>query len=284
MKRKRILILGAAGMLGHITFQYLSKSASNDVVGTVFSKKINHNDIICDVRDLIRLKEVISEIRPDVVINCIGALIRESRKDVANTIFLNAYFPHALFQICNDFSAKLIHISTDCVFSGKNGPYAEDAFKDADDIYGRSKALGELDAKNAATIRTSIIGPELKLEGEGLFHWFANQTGIINGYTSAYWGGITTLECAKAIEKILESELDGLFQVTNGEAISKFELLSLMKEIWCRADLEIVSDGKYKVNKSLNKSVKFNFEIPTFKAMLVELKDWMDQNPVYTYR
>src|SRR5690606_24943808 len=120
-----------------------------------------------------------------------------------------------------ELGSKLIHISTDCVFSGNRGAYTEDDFCDANDTYGRSKALGELNNDRDLTIRTSIIGPELKTNGEGLLHWFLNQSTPVNGFTEAYWGGVTTLELAKAIKTALMSDLKGIVNLTNGESISK---------------------------------------------------------------
>ncbi|WP_373398913.1 sugar nucleotide-binding protein [Algoriphagus halophilus] len=122
-----------------------------------------------------------------------------SRKS-KNSIFINSYFPHWLVSEADKYGGQVIHISTDCVFSGKKGGYIEADFRDADDIYGRGKALGELIGGRHLTLRTSIIGPELKSNGEGLFHWFMNQKGETNGYTKAIWGGVTTFELAKVIK------------------------------------------------------------------------------------
>ena len=126
----------------------------------------------------------------------------------------------------------LIHISTDCVFSGNKGNYIETDYRDARDIYGLSKALGEIDNENDLTIRTSIIGPELKTNGEGLFHWFLSQKGNVYGYTDAIWGGVTTLEFAKAIDCAIEQRITGLINLTNKVPISKYELLKLSQKIF----------------------------------------------------
>ncbi|HHX68355.1 MAG TPA: SDR family NAD(P)-dependent oxidoreductase, partial [Gallicola sp.] len=126
-----------------------------------------------------------------------------------------------------------------------------------------------------ATIRTSIIGPELKVDGEGLFHWFMMQKGEVKGFRSAIWSGVTTLELAKAIDKVIENNLSGLIHLTNGESIDKFTLLSLIKEIWGKNDISIVADNKHMVNKSLKKTDKFDFEVPSYRKMLLELQKWM---------
>ena len=137
-------------------------------------------------------------------------------------------------RLADVVGAKLIHISTDCVFSGRQGMYADNDFRDADDIYGRSKALGEIFSDKDLTIRTSIIGPELKRYGEGLFHWFMSQRERVNGYTKVFWSGVTTLELAKAIEYSLDNDVTGLFQLSNGVRISKYDLLVLFNEIFKR--------------------------------------------------
>ena len=202
-------------------------------------------------------------------------MTKRSKEHPDDAIFLNAYFPHLLKKISDEIDAKLIHISTDCVFSGEKGNYLETDFRDADDIYGRSKALGEIINNKDATIRTSIIGPELKVDGEGLFHWFMMQKGEVKGYNSAIWSGVTTLELAKAIDKVIENNLSGLIHLTNGESIDKFTLLSLIKEIWGKNDISIVADNKHVVNKSLKKTDKFDFEVPSYRKMLLELQKWM---------
>ena len=202
-------------------------------------------------------------------------MTKRSKEHPDDAIFLNAYFPHLLKKISDEIDAKLIHISTDCVFSGEKGNYLETDFRDADDIYGRSKALGEIINNKDATIRTSIIGPELKVDGEGLFHWFMMQKGEVKGFRSAIWSGVTTLELAKAIDKVIENNLSGLIHLTNGESIDKFTLLSLIKEIWGKNDISIVADNKHVVNKSLKKTDKFDFEVPSYRKMLLELQKWM---------
>ena len=171
--------------------------------------------------------------------------------------------------------AKLIHISTDCVFSGKKGRYTEDDFRDADDVYGRSKALGEINNERDLTIRTSIIGPELKENGEGLFHWFMMQKGSVYGFKTAIWGGVTTLELAKAIDVAIEEGKTGLIQLSNGVGISKYDLLCLFKEIWQKQDVEILPYDANGVDKSIARSARFDYEVPTYRRMLEDMRDWM---------
>ena len=276
--KKKILLLGASGMAGHVIYYYLKETGRYNITNVVFRHKLNSDSVVIDINDKNLVESFISKQQPDIIINCIGILIKGSQEHPDNAIFINAYFPHLLNRLSEDVGAKLIHISTDCVFSGKKGTYTECDFRDADDLYGRSKALGEITNGKSLTIRTSIIGPELKQDGEGLFHWFMNQQGEINGYTEAYWGGVTTLELAKAIDNVIIDNISGLVHLTNGEKISKFELLKLIKQIWNKDDVRIKPcDGK-SIDKSLLPSNSIKYFVPSYKTMLLELKEWMFKN------
>jgi dTDP-4-dehydrorhamnose reductase len=284
MIKKRVLILGARGMAGHIIRSFLNTFSDFDIKGTA---RCTEDDslIDLDVTDLIKLKQVIRHHQPNYVINAVGVLINGSISNVANTIFINSYFPHRLLEICNEFGTKVIHLSTDCVFAGNDkGGYLDSFPPDAIDIYGRSKALGELLTGNSITIRTSIIGPELQnAKGEGLFHWFMNLSGKeIKGYTNVYWSGITTLELAKVILKLMNKEnAYGLYQVSNGDKISKLNLLYIFNELWKKNKTIEPYETKLK-DKSLIPSVKdIHFNIPSYRQMLLELKEHMSTSNVY---
>ena len=225
------------------------------------------------------------KIRPDVVINCIGVLIQGSSASPSNAIFINSFLPHWIVKILDEIGGKLIHVSTDCVFSGAKGFYVESDFRDADDIYGRSKALGEIKSDRHLTIRTSIIGPELKENGEGLLNWFMKQRGTINGYTNAFWGGVSTLELSKFILFILDANLSGLIHLTNGTRISKFDLLKLFQNVF--GDLQIIVtpyDGKV-IDKSLkSERSDFSYAVSSYEDMIGELGLWMmDNKHLYKY-
>ena len=221
MLKKKVLLFGATGMAGHVAYYYLQSTGRYELVNVVYRTKLTEDSIIVDVTDKNAVAEVVRMVRPELIINCIGILIKGSKDYPDNAVFINAYFPHLLKKLSDEIGAKLIHISTDCVFSGKKGNYTEGDFRDADDIYGRSKALGEIINDKDLTIRTSIIGPELKVHGEGLFHWFMYQTGKVNGFKTAIWGGVTTLELAKAIDTAIIQDNTGLIQLSNGIGISK---------------------------------------------------------------
>ncbi|MPM03116.1 hypothetical protein SDC9_49376 [bioreactor metagenome] len=277
MTKKKILLLGATGMAGHVAYHYLKETNKYEIVDVVFRNKLTADSIVLDVTDKHATEELIKTVNPDIILNCIGILIKGSRQHPDNAIYINAYFPHLLERLSSEIDAKLIHISTDCVFSGKKGNYTEYDFKDADDVYGRSKALGEVENDRDLTIRTSIIGPELKQNGEGLFHWFMHQEGKVNGFTDAIWGGVTTLELAKAIDKAIDNNLTGLVHLSNGTGINKYDLLNLFKSIWIRNNIDINPFEGHAVDKSLQSSTKFNMNVPSYSAMLDEMKNWMDK-------
>ncbi len=275
--KKKILLFGATGMAGHIAYYYLQATGKYEITNVVFRNKLTEDSIIVDVTDKNAVAQLIKNQNPDIIINCIGILIKGSKDHPDNAILINAYFPHLLKKLADEVGSKLIHISTDCVFSGKKGSYTETDFRDADDVYGRSKALGEVINDKDLTIRTSIIGPELKKGGEGLFNWFMNQSGIINGYTEAYWGGVTTLELAKAIDIAIDRNIKGLVHLTNGDRISKFNLLQLFNSIWKKEVTVNPYNGK-SVDKSLLKSDTFNYDVPSYEQMLLEQYNWMNKH------
>ena len=177
---KKILILGASGMAGHMIYYYFSSLKKYHIFTVCHTMPLNENSFMLDIYNTEKLTKILIDTKPDIIINCIGVLIKGAQKSIENTVYINAYYPHLLVHIIEKDlkDVKLIHISTDCVFSGKKGNYTVDDIKDALDVYGMTKNLGEIINKRDLTIRTSIIGPELKKDGEGLFHWlFANRGG-----------------------------------------------------------------------------------------------------------
>lgn len=273
--KKKVLLFGATGMAGHMAYYYLNGTGKYDIRNVVYRTKLTDDSIIVDVTDKYAVSQVVRDIHPELIINCVGVLIKGSIEHPDNAIFINAYFPHLLKKLSDEVGAKLIHISTDCVFSGKKGNYVEDDFRDADDVYGRSKALGEIIGDKDLTIRTSIIGPELKKNGEGLFHWFMHQSGQIRGFRTAVWGGVTTLELAKSIDVAVERNTTGLIQLSNGVGISKYDLLHLFQRIWNKYDIEILPFDGNRIDKSIAKSARFDYEVPDYETMLEEQLTWM---------
>lgn len=280
---KKILILGASGMAGHVIYTYFKENMDMNVFeiyGTKNSNNFNGVDTKLNIFDFQSVSDYLDKIKPDFVINCIGMLIRGSKDFPDKTIYANSYFPHFLARKASEVSFKLIHISTDCVFSGKTGNYNEISFKDAVDLYGMSKSLGEINDDSNLTIRTSIIGPEVKKEGEGLLHWFlTNKNKSINGYKSNFWSGVTTLELAKFLKWIIGNKnFNGLLHLTNNNSISKYDLLNIFNDVF-NQQKEILSDMDYKCDKSfINTNKELTYEVPTYQMMISELNDFMENH------
>lgn len=270
---KKILILGATGMAGHIVHDYLSSKHKYAIENVSFRSKLNDNTVVIDVRDQCKLSDYILQLKPDIIINCIGVLIKGSSNCPKNAIYLNSYLPHVLSGLTKRLGSQLIHISTDCVFSGDNGEYTEKSLTDARDIYGRSKILGEINNSQDLTIRTSIIGPELKSNGEGLLHWFFKQNKV-KGYTKAYWSGVTTLELAKAIEYYIDTKTTGLLNLTNGFKVSKYDLLNLVSKIF-EFPIIIEESSEKTIDKSLKTIYSDCYKVNSYEIMLEDLHEWM---------
>jgi dTDP-4-dehydrorhamnose reductase len=258
---KKILIFGASGMLGNTLMRFFSKNSGVEIFGTIRfadSKEffpIGIKDNLIDgvrIDDFERLQSILLEINPDVVINCIGLVKQASdANDPLQAIFINSYWPHCLAKICSVAGARLIQVSTDCIFSGDRGNYLEDDFPDATDLYGRTKFLGELKYPNSVTLRTSIIGHELRTK-RSLVDWFLSQKNGVNGYTNAIFSGLPTVELATVIQDyvIPNPGLSGLFHVS-AEPISKFNLLQMIAHEYGK-DITITPDDTIKINRSLD--------------------------------
>lgn len=277
---KKVAVLGVLGMAGHIMAEYLDSSGDYEVLGIARTNGRYVTDQI-DALDFEGVEKFLNDMMPDVVINCIGTLVQQSKNDISTAILINSYLPHFLSELANKIDAKLIHISTDCVFSGKIGGYVENAFMDGDDNYARTKALGEVINDKDLTIRTSIIGPELKENSTGLMDWFFKQSGEIKGYTKAYWSGVTTLELAKATDQMIKQNITGLFQLCPEKKISKYDLLCLLLKVWNKK-LMIIPSNDYVVDKSLVCTRNdFKYTRLGYHKMLIELKRWIEDHPTY---
>jgi len=277
----KILIIGIKGMAGHMLFNYYTESSHFDTFGV--ARNIQKSDKIfdIDVSDVTSLERLLEKHQFDYVINCIGILNKDAEENPEKAIWFNSYFPHLLEKITKQSKTRLIHISTDCVFSGKKGDYTENDFRDGIGFYAQSKALGEVENSKDLTIRTSIIGPEINQNGIGLFHWFITRplNENIKGYTKAFWSGITTLELAKVIEKALAENLTGLIQVSPTGKIDKYSLLLLFNSIYRNNMIHIEGSDNYVVDKSL-KSIRtdFSYNVPDYKIMLEEQLSWISSH------
>jgi dTDP-4-dehydrorhamnose reductase len=276
---KKVLVLGSTGLIGHQVYNYLKLNSDYELSNISYRKKLQEDTVLLDVRNEKKFIDAIEKIKPDIIINCIGILISGANKDPENAIFINAYIPHRLMRLADDIDAKLIQISTDCVFSGdKKEPYLESDEKDGKDTYAKAKGLGEIINNKHLTLRTSVIGPELKTNGEELFHWFMNQSGTINGFTKAIWSGVTTLELAKAVKWAVENSITGLYHVTNNQSINKNALLNIIKN-HTKKDIEIIPvDGK-EVDKSfIDTRKEVNYIIPYYDVMIKEMVSLIANN------
>jgi len=270
-------VLGSTGMLGHQVVSYFLNFDDYDVIDIAFRSKLREKTIVSDVTNKTAFEKIVTELKPDFIVNCIGILIHGS-SNVENAIYLNAYLPHQLKKISKNIGAKLIHISTDCVFSGDKGGYIESDVKDGKGVYSQTKILGEIEDDANLTLRTSIIGPELKDNGEGLFHWFMSQQGDITGFTRAIWSGVTTLELVKAIKWSIESDITGLYHVTNNTLISKHELLKLFQK-HTKKDINIKPVDGNNVDKSfIDTRLLINYEIPGYDHMIKEMVEYIYKN------
>ena len=260
-KKLNVLVLGASGMLGNTLFRLFSQSDTFNTTGTVRSPGAPdqlpvamHKNIVqgLDVGDMANVHLIFSRVQPDVVINCVG-LVKQLAEadDPLVAIPINAILPHRIARLCDLFSARLVHVSTDCVFSGAKGGYRENDHADANDLYGRSKYLGEVDYPHAITLRTSIIGHELN-SSHGLVNWFLGQQEQIKGYTNAIFSGLPTIELARVIRDLIipNTGLRGVYHVS-AEPISKFHLLQLIAKVYGKK-ITVNPDDVLKIDRSLN--------------------------------
>lgn len=260
-RKKRILIFGATGMLGSTIFRSYSDEPHFETFGTIrnptdahlFDPQLN-DSLIPNVylEGEAGIMEAFSVSQPDVVINCVGIIKQQSRaKDHLQSLEINSRLPHRLAKYCSMVGARLIHFSTDCVFSGTDGRYTEDDFPDARDLYGRTKYLGEVSYENAITLRTSIVGHELT-SNNSLVDWFLSQSGEIKGFKKAIFSGLPTIEVARVVSEFVipNSELHGVYHLSVNP-ISKYDLLRLVAKIY-EKHIKIVPDDQISIDRSLN--------------------------------
>jgi len=276
---KNILILGAAGMAGHMIHKYLKTFPEYNVISTARNEKYIIPDYNIEaLEDTDRLAQIIKSQNIDIVINCIGLLVKDCNLNAEKGFHINSCFPHYLEDITENTKTKIIHLSTDCVFSGKKGNYSETDIPDETNNYGRYKSIGELENDKDLTLRMSIIGNELKSNGSGLFEWFMRQEGTVKGYNKCLWSGITTLELAKQIKKIIElpTNLSDLYHLVPDFSISKYELLTLIGKIFNKKII-IECDDSIEKNKILinNRKEEYCPNIPDYYIQLQELKEFI---------
>lgn len=282
----KVLVLGASGMLGHVVLRWFVRQGRHEVSGSVRSEAARrrlppelHEHIVTgvDVENLDSLTQLFATVRPTIVVNCIGLVKQLAQADdPLMALPINALLPHRLARLCALVEARLVHISTDCVFSGRRGVYRESDAPDAEDLYGRSKLLGEVSAAPTVTLRTSIIGPELG-SSHGLVEWFLAQPGPVRGFTRAVFSGLPTVELARAIHDFVlpRPGLAGLYHVS-AASINKFELLKLVAQVYGKT-IAIEPDDKLAIDRSLDSSqfhARTGYTAPSWSELVRSMREF----------
>jgi len=292
-----ILVLGGTGMLGHKMFQLLRQRFPRTfctIRGSIDDEPVRHIDLFqngqvverFDATDLAGVEHLLLENRPRVVVNCIGLIKhRPASTEAIPSITVNSLLPHKLAEFCQRWDGRLIHFSTDCVFSGKRGSYREEDFADAEDLYGSTKFRGEVTSGKALTLRTSIIGRELA-HFTSLLEWFLSQNhNKVRGYTRAFYSGLTTNRLAEVVAHLIENHpnLSGLYHVTS-QTISKFDLLCLLRKAY-GLDIEVEPDAEFFCDRSM-RGEKFaeatGYVCPAWPELVAQLV--RDETPYEQWR
>lgn len=272
----KFLVLGCNGMAGHMISLYL-KEQGHDVLGFAREKSKLVDSVAGDAQNAAFMKDLVGTDKFDTIINCIGLLNQTCEEHKSAAVYLNSYFPHQLAEFTEGTSTQVIHMSTDCVFSGKRGQYTENDFRDGATFYDRTKALGELDDGKNVTLRNSIVGPDINQRGIGLMNWFMQQHGEVTGYTGAMWTGQTTLQLAKTMEAAAMERVHGLYNMVPDTNISKCDLLGLFNKYLRKEKVTIVPVDKMAADKSLKRTRwDFGYKIPDYEQMIAELAVWME--------
>lgn len=288
-RKSRVLVFGATGMLGSTLFRILSADQTIDTFGTMrdasgaqyFSPEF-HRALIPNVHleGESGLLKAFSVAQPDIVINCIGIIKQlPNSNDHLESLAVNASLPHRLASYCNVANARLVHFSTDCVFSGKQGQYREEDFVDAYDLYGRSKFLGEVNYANTLTLRTSIIGHELS-SNKSLVDWFLSQTREIKGFKKAIFSGLPTVEVARVVRELVipNPELSGLYHLSV-DPINKYDLLNLIADVY-KKSIKIVPDDRLVIDRSLNSDnfrERTGFSPRSWRKLIEDMYDYYSE-------
>lgn len=281
----RLLILGASGMLGHTLFRYFALSNRYDVIGSVRKKtgviKLNYSGgSLLENFNALEIKEaqlVIKGLAPNIIINCIGIIKQiPSAGDALMNIRINSIWPRQLAFIAEDVGARLIHFSTDCVFSGTRGLYTEQDMPDAEDLYGLSKYAGEVAGSKVLTLRTSIIGHEIN-GNTSLLEWFLSQRESVMGFKKAIFSGLTTYEVAKFLDQFIlpDKEINGMYHLSS-HPINKYDLLNLIKDKY-KLNIEIKENQEVIIDRSLDSSrlrARTGYVPPSWNGMIEEMKDF----------
>jgi dTDP-4-dehydrorhamnose reductase len=288
----KILLLGGNGMAGRLIATYIARVTQHEVTITVRKagqaasttgwpalEGLGIRVMELDVRQFAEVAATVAETSPDVIINAVGVLNHRAEDDPLNAYMVNGLLPHWLRHLGDRENARLLHISSDCVFSGSRGNYQEDDEPDGNTVYARSKSLGEVRDSRHLTIRTSIIGPDVRPYGIGLLQWFLDRQGEVKGFRNVLWNGVTTLELAKTVLWLLERpKAGGLIHLTASEKISKHDLLHLIKETFDKNDVSIMPDDEPVIDRTLAVTRDdVRCQTQSYPEMLMQLRQWMNE-------
>ncbi len=264
----KIIVLGCTGVVGHAVALYF-KEAGHEV----------YDGYDATIYDKTQLKKAIDEVRPDAIINCTAIVNQAAEEDKAGAAYLNAYLPHLLETLTAGTNTVVVHRSTDCIFSGAKGQYVLGDWPDAKSFYARTKAVGELNNYKDITIRVSLIGPAQDENDGSLLNWFLNQKGEVKGFANAIWTGLTTLEYAQTIERLLNQKAHGVFQAAPKSAISKYELIGIFEKYF-PGGRTIVKVDNNRVDKSLVPYwANYDIEIKDYEEQIADMKEWIEKHP-----
>lgn len=275
----KYLILGSGGMVGHTLALYLQERGHN-VTGFSREKIDLFPSVVGDAMETEPLETLIKSGEFDVIVNCIAILNQFAEEHRSAAVYLNAFFPHRLADMTKALPTKVIHISSDGVFSGERGQYAENDLRDGRNFYSRTKALGEIEDDKNLTLRTSLIGPDINPGGIGLFNWFMRQEGKINGYSRMVWTGLTSLQLGRLIEKLSLLPVVGLVHAVPPTAIAKHDLLCLFNHYFKGNSLHILPQDSPARDFSLKQSACMADLLRiTYDDMIKDMRVWVDAHP-----
>ncbi|MDF9844984.1 MULTISPECIES: SDR family oxidoreductase [unclassified Paenibacillus] len=273
----KLLIFGGNGMAGHMLVDFFRAQSGMEVFYTTRDPR-DKKGLILDAADGHIVEKTVELVRPDIIINAIGVLNQFAEQDIIRAYHINGFLPHRLRYAADHIGARLIHISTDCVFEGTRGGYSESDHPDGTSTYALTKTFGEVNAPGHLTIRTSIIGPEIRPGGIGLLNWFMRQQGNVTGYRNVLWNGVTTLELAKAVRVLMLSPLSGIVHLAHPKPVSKNELLILFKDTWGLHQIEVVASDTPVQNRTLlSTRTDMDYTVPDYPQMMKELSEWMNR-------
>ena len=275
----KFFVCGCNGMAGHTISLYLQEQG-HDVYGFDLRESTLIKSFAGNAFDTKTIADAIHVGKYDTVINCIGVLNQFAENDHALAAFLNSFFPHFLAKTTEGTNTQVIHMTTDCVFSGKKGSYTEHDLRDGETFYDRSKALGELDDDKNLSLRNSIVGADINPKGIGLLNWFMNNTigehPVVNGYTKAMWTGQCTYQLAKTMEVAAKVRANGLVNAVPDTDISKYELLKLFNQYLRGGRVQINPVEGVNADKSLKRTNwDFDYKIPDYEQMVAEMAEWI---------